>query len=180
MKKEDGTPNKYKSLKIHGKRIDEHRLIAIQYWGEDAVRGKDVHHKNGIKSDNRIENLELIDRSEHTRNHFKGKKQSPKTVYAKIKTARSYWNTHTKASAKPVLMSTLDGIPILCFESATATNDYGFEPYCVMKCCNGILKTYRNFLWRRLNVDETYHVPYLKRLPKSFDSRRASKIAGLK
>ena len=180
MKKEDGTPNKYKSLKIHGKRIDEHRLIAIKYWGEDAVRGKDVHHKNGIKSDNRIENLELIDRSEHTRNHFKGKKQSPKTVYSKIKRSRNYWNTHTNNHAKRVMMSTLEGIPIVCFESATATRDYGFERVCVMKCCNGILKTYRNFLWRWLNVDETYQVPSLKRLPKSFNSRRASKIAGLK
>lgn len=73
-------PNKYVALKIKGRRIDEHRLIAIKHWGEEAVRGMDVHHINGLKYDNRIENLELVKRGAHARQHNLGKNfpQRPK------------------------------------------------------------------------------------------------------
>lgn len=46
-----------------------HRALAIAEYGIDAVKGKDVHHKNGIKWDNRPENIELLTRSKHARLH---------------------------------------------------------------------------------------------------------------
>jgi len=46
-----------------------HRLIAVAEYGIDAVKGKEVHHKNGIKWDNRPDNLELLTSSEHTKLH---------------------------------------------------------------------------------------------------------------
>lgn len=47
-----------------------HRLVVVAEHGIDALCGKVVHHKNGIPWDNRPENLELMDQSDHVREHF--------------------------------------------------------------------------------------------------------------
>lgn len=51
------------------KRIQHHRLLAVAEYGFDALKGKDVHHKNGISWDNRPENIELLARDEHAKLH---------------------------------------------------------------------------------------------------------------
>jgi len=50
-------------------RVLVHRLTAIAEHGFDAVCGNDVHHKNGVRWDNRPSNLEVLDPSEHRRLH---------------------------------------------------------------------------------------------------------------
>jgi len=44
-----------------------HRLVAVAKFGVDAVASSVVHHKNGVRFDNRPENLEIYSNKEHSR-----------------------------------------------------------------------------------------------------------------
>lgn len=54
--------------------ILEHRYIMEQHLGRDLLPDEDVHHINEIKTDNRVENLEVISHSEHAKRHNRNKK----------------------------------------------------------------------------------------------------------
>lgn len=66
-------PNHPKNVKGY---VKEHRYIYEQYYNCCLLPKTIIHHKNEIKTDNRIENLEAMSKKQHSVHHNKKQKQN--------------------------------------------------------------------------------------------------------
>jgi len=62
----------YSMAKGSSRYIAEHRLIMAQHLGRLLKTTEIVHHINGVRADNRIENLEIITPHEHPKQYTAG------------------------------------------------------------------------------------------------------------
>lgn len=59
----------YKTIQVNGKQVRLHRFIMEEHIGRTLSSNEIVHHINEDKFDNRLENLEILTRSEHLKKH---------------------------------------------------------------------------------------------------------------
>ena len=106
-----------------------HRLVWISFNGT-IPEGLQVNHINEIKTDNRLENLNLMTAKEN--------------MNYGSRTERS-----TKNRSKVVLQFTLEDILIKEYPSTKQVErETGFAQPNISACCKGKLKTAYNFKWR--------------------------------
>ena len=106
-----------------------HRLVYEAFNGQ-IPEGLQVNHINEIKTDNRLENLNLMTPKENTN-----------------------WGTGVERSAKKrskaVLQFDLQGILIKEYPSTNQVErELGFAQGYIVNCCNGKLKTAYGYIWR--------------------------------
>mgnify|MGYP003441998407 CR=1 FL=1 len=77
LKKDVGAINSngYKTLRVHGKMNQSHRLMFEKATGE-SIEGFEIDHINGVKTDNRISNLRMVNHAQNMQNRHKAMSSS--------------------------------------------------------------------------------------------------------
>ena len=61
-------PDGYRHVQVDGRLLLEHRIIVSMIEGRTLDADEEVDHENGVRDDNRIENLRIVTASENQRN----------------------------------------------------------------------------------------------------------------
>lgn len=118
-----------------------HRLVAEAFIPNPDNK-PEINHKNGIKTDNRVENLEWVTSSENKKHAFRVLKRKISGSYA----------VHPKGkdnpNSKPVLQIK-NGNVIAKFDTIiNAAKESGAHRSAISKVCNGKRKQAGGFSWR--------------------------------
>lgn len=160
----------YHSVSINKKRYLIHRLVA-ENFSDDFFIGCHVHHIDMNKSNNDISNLQCITKEKHQHIH---KQKYPITKYCCIcgceftpnKTKRKIAKTCSKECShkltilnsqkrkRKIIQFSKDNTFIREWDSARdCQREKGFYESNINKCCNGIIKSYKGYIWKYKGSD---------------------------
>lgn len=126
----------YLQVKIFGKKVSAHRIIALT-WCDGFFDGAWVDHLNGIRDDNRPENLEWVTASENSkRSYINGRVTPTKGAFsAKHPTSKAVISTDLRTGA------------VVRWDCAMDAVRMGFDSSGISRCCNGLSKSHKGFAW---------------------------------
>lgn len=130
----------YLSVCIKDKPYRVHRLVAMAFLG--SVDGLEVNHKNGVRDDNNLCNLEICTRSENQKHSFRvlGNK-----AYQPCK--GKFGSLHHRS--KPVKAIEKHSLKETIYEGLhDAQRKTGLDVSNISAACRGVQKTCGGFIWR--------------------------------
>lgn len=156
----------YKQIEKNGKHYDEHRYLMEQHLGRKLTRKEVVHHINGNKLDNRLENLVVMNISEHTTLH---KTKLPKTkicvvcgkefeppikhrgrnVVCSKECLKKRHEQIAFSCSKKINQFSKDGTFIKSWGSFhEIERELGLQATNICKCCKGKIKSLGGYIWQ--------------------------------
>lgn len=138
----------YLQVRVGNKNCYIHRAVAMAFL-QNPENKKTVNHKNGIRDDNRLENLEWATLSENIAHSFAALGRKPQA------TAKGKFGINNPSS-KPVLARPVSGGDCLVFGAAhEAARNMGLHRCAISSCALGKVKTHGGYEWEYISR-ETY------------------------
>ncbi|MDE8755658.1 NUMOD4 motif-containing HNH endonuclease [Pectobacterium polaris] len=128
----------YLQIKIKGKKYSAHRMVALAFCNGHSD-GLVVNHKNGVRKDNRAENLEWVSQSQNVRHGYKD--------LGRDRVGLGKFGEESHSGKAVIATCKVTGNKIR-YGSAMDAVRVGFDSSSISRCCNGKSRSHKGFHWR--------------------------------